>query len=83
MTEPDDILLIAREIYSGCYGVKRKEIVTMKKLNIKVKPEMLLTLGTVILGGAQFLLSTKKEANDKAQLKAEILKELTKEAVDK
>lgn len=55
----------------------------MKKLNIKVKPEMLLTLGTIVLGGAQFLLSTKKEANDKAQLKAEILKELTKETVDK
>lgn len=52
----------------------------MKKINIK--PELLLTLGTVVLGGAQLLLSNKKEANDKAVLKAEILKEL-KETVEK
>lgn len=49
----------------------------MKKLNVKIKPEMLITVGTVILSGAQLLLSSKKEANDKAALKAEILKELT------
>lgn len=55
----------------------------MKKINIKVKPEMLLTLGTIVLGGAQFLLSSKKEANDKAQLKADILKELAKETIEK
>lgn len=52
----------------------------MKKINIK--PELLLTLGTVVLGGAQLLLSNKKEANDKAQLKAELLKELS-ETIEK
>ena len=52
----------------------------MKKINIK--PELLLTLGAVVLGGAQLLLSNKKEANDKAQLKAELLKELS-ETIEK
>lgn len=49
----------------------------MKKLNIK--PDVLLTVGTVVLAGAQLLLTNKKEASDKAALKAEILKELVKE----
>ena len=49
----------------------------MKKINLK--PEMLLTIGTVVLTGAQLLLSNKKEANDKAALKAEIVKEIMKE----
>lgn len=53
----------------------------MKKLNIK--PEMLLTVGTVLLTGAQLLLTNKKEANDKAALKEEILKELVKEISEK
>lgn len=55
----------------------------MKKLNIKVKPEVLLTLGTAALGVAQFVLGNKKEANDKAALKAEILKELADEVAKK
>ena len=54
----------------------------MKKLNIKVKPEMLLTLGTIVLGGAQLFLTNKKEANDRANMKAELLKELT-ETIEK
>ena len=55
----------------------------MKKLNIKPEMEMLLTVGTVLLTGAQLLLTNKKEANDKAALKAEILKELVKETSEK
>lgn len=55
----------------------------MKKLLVKIKPEMLLTLGTVGLGVAQMLLTNKKDANDKAALKAEILKELADEVTKK
>lgn len=55
----------------------------MKRLNVKIKPEMLLTLGTVGLGVAQMLLTNKKDANDKAALKAEILKELADEVTKK
>lgn len=51
------------------------------KLNLKLKPEMLLTLGTVGLGVAQMLLTNKKDANDKAALKEEILKELTEKVI--
>lgn len=55
----------------------------MKKLNIKKpKLETLLTIGTLALGGAQLLLSNKKEATDRANMKAEILKDL-KESIDK
>ena len=32
----------------------------MKKLNLKVKPEKLLTIGTLVLGAAQLLLSDRK-----------------------
>lgn len=58
-----------------------KGVLIMKKINIK--PEMLLTIGTVLLTGAQLLLTNKKEANDKEVLKAEILKELMKETSEK
>ena len=82
MTENNDILLVGRKNYSDYYGEKRKEIVTMKKLNLKVKPEKLLTIGTLALGAAQLLLSNKKEASDRANMKAEILSEL-KETINK
>ena len=45
----------------------------------KIKPETVLTAGTIVLGVAQMLLTNKKEANDKAALKAEILEEVLKD----
>ena len=64
-------------------NLKGECFMKMKKLNIKPEMEMLLTVGTVLLTGAQLLLTNKKEANDKAALKAEILKELVKETSEK
>lgn len=49
------------------------------KLPIKIKPDVLVTGALGILGIAQMVLSNKKEANDRAALKAEILEELTKD----
>lgn len=57
--------------------MKRRKI-KMIKLP-KIKMETVLTLGGIGLGVAQMLLNSKKEANDKAALKAEILEELTKD----
>lgn len=51
----------------------------MKKLNIKIKPETAVSVALGILGIAQMLLTNKKDANDKAQLKEEILTEVLKE----
>ena len=82
MTENTDILLVGSQELQRLLWRKRKEIVTMKKLNLKVKPEKLLTIGTLALGAAQLLLSNKKEASDRANMKAEILSEL-KETIDK
>lgn len=49
------------------------------KLPIKIKPETLVSGALGLLGIAQMVLSNKKEANDRAALKAEILEELTKD----
>lgn len=82
VTENNDNLLTCSQELQRLLWRKRKEIVTMKKLNLKVKPEKLLTIGTLALGAAQLLLSNKKEASDRANMKAEILSEL-KETIDK
>lgn len=55
----------------------------MKKLNIKIKPETLLTVGTLVLGGAQLLLGNKKEAAERSKMKEEILKELAEKVTEK
>lgn len=49
----------------------------------KIKMETVLTLGGIGLGVAQMLLNNKKEANDKAALKAEILEDLAKDLAQK
>lgn len=59
--------------------MRRKEMLNMKKLNIKIKPETAVSVALGILGIAQMLLTNKKDANDKAQLKEEILTEVLKE----
>ena len=59
--------------------MRRKEMVNMKKLNIKIRPETAVSVALGILGIAQMLLTNKKDANDKAQLKEEILTEVLKE----
>ena len=51
----------------------------MKKLNIKIKPETAVSVALGVLGIAQMVLTNKKDANDKAQLKDEILKEAMKD----
>lgn len=45
----------------------------------KFKLETALTVGGMALGIAQMLLTNKKEANDRAALKAEIMEEITKD----
>lgn len=42
----------------------------------KIKMEAALTLGTIVLGVAQMVLTNKKEANDHAKMKNEILEEV-------
>ena len=59
--------------------MRRKEMLNMKKLNIKIKPETAVSVALGVLGIAQMVLTNKKDANDKAQLKDEILKEVMKE----
>ena len=83
LTDLVESLILSQELQRLLWR-KRKEIVTMKKLNlkVKVKPEKLLTIGTLALGAAQLLLSNKKEASDRANMKAEILSEL-KETINK
>ena len=51
----------------------------MMKLLTKIKPETVVSVCLGVLGVAQMLLTNKKEANDRAALKAEILEELTKD----
>lgn len=82
MTENNDNLLMCSQELQRLLWRKRKEIATMKRKNLKVKPEKLLTIGTLVLGAAQLLLSNKKEASDRANMKAEILSEL-KETINK
>lgn len=48
----------------------------MKKIDLKFKPEALLTVGTLALGVAQLVLGNKKEATERSKMKEEILKEL-------
>lgn len=55
----------------------------MKKLNIKIKPEALLTVGTLALGVAQLVLGNKKEATERSKMKEEILKELAEKVTEK
>lgn len=45
----------------------------------KIKPETVVSVGLGVLGVAQMLLTNKKEQNDRAVLKAEIMEELTKD----
>ena len=45
----------------------------------KIKPGTLVSVGLTVLGVAQMVLTNKKEADDRAALKEEILKELTKD----
>lgn len=51
----------------------------MKNLLTKIKPETVVSVGLGLLGVAQMLLTNKKEQNDRAALKAEIMEELTKD----
>ena len=51
----------------------------MNNILKKIKPETVVSVGLGVLGVAQMLLTNKKEANDRAALKAEILEELTKD----
>lgn len=46
----------------------------------KIKPETVVSVGLGLLGVAQMLLTSKKEANDRAALKAEIMEELIKDS---
>lgn len=46
------------------------------KFNLKVKPETLVTVGLGILGVAQMVLTNKKDQTDRANLKAEVVKEI-------
>ena len=55
----------------------------MKKLNIKIKPEVMLTIGSLVLGGAQLLLTNKKDAADRAKMEEEIIKKLSEKAINK
>ena len=54
----------------------------MKKLNLKFKPETMVTVGLGVLGVVQMVLTNKKDTIDKSQLKEEILKELAEKAVE-
>lgn len=42
----------------------------------KIKMEAALTAGTIVLGLAQMVLTSKKEASDRAAIKKEILEEV-------
>lgn len=50
----------------------------MKLPKIKIKPETAVTVGLAALGIAQAVLTNKKEASDRAAMKAEILEEVMK-----
>ena len=49
----------------------------------KIKPETVVSAGLTVLGVAQMLLNHKKEQNDRAALKAEILEDLAKDLAQK
>lgn len=53
----------------------------MKNLNLKPNAGTLITVGIGLLGIVQNVLTNKKEANDKAELKAEIFKEVMDEVI--
>lgn len=55
----------------------------MKLPRIKIKPEVGLTVATMAVGLAQLVLTSKKEANEKSMLKAEILDEVLKNLPEK
>ena len=55
----------------------------MKELLKKIKPETVRSVGLVVLGAAQMLLSNKKEQTDRALMKAEILDEIQKDLTSK
>lgn len=55
----------------------------MKELLKKIKPETAMSVGLVVLGAAQMLLSNKKEQTDRALMKAEILDEIQKDLTSK
>lgn len=55
----------------------------MKKLDIKIKPETMVSAGLAVLGVAQMLLTNKKESSSRRSMKAEILKELKDEMLSK
>lgn len=55
----------------------------MKKLDIKIKPETMVSAGLAVLGVAQMLLTNKKESSSRSSMKAEILKELKDEMLSK
>lgn len=51
----------------------------MKKPNLKIKPETLMSAGLVLLGVAQMVLTGHKDKSDRANMKAEIIEELSKD----
>ena len=55
----------------------------MKELLKKIKPETVMSVGLVVLGAAQMLLSNKKEQTDRAPMKADILDEIQKDLTSK
>lgn len=55
----------------------------MKKLEIKIKPETLVSAGLAVLGVAQMVLTNKKESNSRNSMKVEILDELKNELSNK
>lgn len=55
----------------------------MKELLKRIKPETVMSVGLVVLGAAQMLLSNKKEQTDRALMKAEILDEIQKDLTSK
>lgn len=55
----------------------------MKKINLNIKAESLVTVGLAALGVAQMLLTNKKDASSRNTMKAEILEELKNELQSK
>lgn len=49
----------------------------------KVKPETVVSVALGVLGVAQMILTNKKDANDKAALKAELKEDLLKDLLSK
>ena len=55
----------------------------MKKLEIKIKPETLISAGLTVLGVAHAVLTNKKELSSRNTMKMEILDELKNELSNK